>query len=291
MNQDILYQEELPPIPLRKYIDRYFLLGVNQIHNSSEKNNLVIPDGTFGLLFIQNKFIKRYDAHSNSNSYILEDSYFFGQKSKSVYYSLEQNSTLSFGIKIKPAGLQLFSQVPGKEILDQVFPSHEIITRDYNNIEDVLFSENNFSCKSEIMNRHLLQKLNILQSDSKTLLDRILDVIHFHQGQIELKSISTQFSISYKKLERLFDKYVGLSPKTYLRIIRFNSTLNSLKTSSNNSLTDISCMSGYYDQNHFIKEVKYFTKLTPKEFYSSEATVLEKKHRDGVAERMKHPYC
>ncbi|WP_317162601.1 helix-turn-helix domain-containing protein [Myroides albus] len=73
-------------------------------------------------------------------------------------------------------------------------------------------------------------------------------------------------NISERTLERLVKQYVGMSPKVYSRIIRFQANLNLLRESSFKSLTELTYESGYFDQSHYIREFKTFTGSTPKQY-------------------------
>jgi transcriptional regulator GlxA family with amidase domain len=65
-------------------------------------------------------------------------------------------------------------------------------------------------------------------------------------------------------LERNFKKLIGLSPKEYSNIIRFQNALSLIKNSSQRrSLLDIAFECGYYDHSHLSNEIKQKTGLSP----------------------------
>ena len=71
---------------------------------------------------------------------------------------------------------------------------------------------------------------------------------------------------SDRHVRRLIIKYTGISPKLFMRIIRYQKTLHSISTSPNQSMALLSAEQGYSDQPHFIKEFKRFQGLTPNKF-------------------------
>ncbi|WHT75212.1 helix-turn-helix domain-containing protein [Myroides odoratimimus] len=75
--------------------------------------------------------------------------------------------------------------------------------------------------------------------------------------------------MSEKTLERLVKQYIGMSPKLFSRIMRFQSSLDLLRESKFKNLTTLSYQSDYYDQSHYIREFKEFTGVSPKEFIKS----------------------
>jgi len=78
----------------------------------------------------------------------------------------------------------------------------------------------------------------------------------------DIESIALQHGFSERYIQKLFLDYVGITPKRFFNIRRFNKSLELVRTSSA-SLTSIAYECGYYDQAHFIKEFKTFTGLTP----------------------------
>lgn len=65
-----------------------------------------------------------------------------------------------------------------------------------------------------------------------------------------------------RQLERNFKKHIGLSPKEYSNIIRFQNALSLIKN-ENRSLLDIALECGYYDHSHLVNEIKRNTGFPP----------------------------
>lgn len=82
------------------------------------------------------------------------------------------------------------------------------------------------------------------------------------------KALSSLLGISERYLERLFVNMVGISPRAFFTVHRFNKSLD-LVLSSERKLTSIAYDCGYYDQSHFIKEFTKFTGITPLEARAS----------------------
>ncbi len=69
--------------------------------------------------------------------------------------------------------------------------------------------------------------------------------------------------MSPRQLRRFFDTYIGFSPKTFSRIVRFQSVLAALRRAPQNDWNSLCFAFGYYDQAHFIHEFKEFYGLPP----------------------------
>ena len=92
----------------------------------------------------------------------------------------------------------------------------------------------------------------------------VVNDIHSTNGQISIVELSKRNFTTVRQLERNFKKYIGLSPKEYSNIIRFQNALSIIKNSNQNrSLLDIAFECGYYDHSHLTNEIKRNTGLSP----------------------------
>ena len=81
-----------------------------------------------------------------------------------------------------------------------------------------------------------------------------------------LHKIQSELNLSERSLERIFKADIGISPKLFFRINRFQTTLNCIRGQSFKSLTEVAYQHVYADQSHYIREFKEFTGSTPKQF-------------------------
>lgn len=79
----------------------------------------------------------------------------------------------------------------------------------------------------------------------------------------QLKQVQAELRISERSLERLFRTNIGMSPKLYSRVCRFQASLASMRSLGFDKLSDISYGHGYSDQSHFIREFREFAGVTP----------------------------
>lgn len=95
-------------------------------------------------------------------------------------------------------------------------------------------------------------------------IDQVEHLILKNGGNIKIDNILHNSTLSLRSIERNFHKIVGLSPKYFCRVIRFNKTL--LFLNKNMSWKDITFQNGYYDQSHYISEFRHFIGISPNKF-------------------------
>lgn len=90
-----------------------------------------------------------------------------------------------------------------------------------------------------------------------------LSRIHITGGRVKIGQLCAECAVSERKMQRAFHSFVGLSAKAYSAIVRINQAYRRLDAQKEPNLSQIALQCGYYDQAHFIKDCKRFTKHTP----------------------------
>lgn len=90
-----------------------------------------------------------------------------------------------------------------------------------------------------------------------------------------LKKVQEELQISERSLERLFRVNIGMSPKLYSRVCRFQASLASMRSNGFDKLSDISYGHGYADQSHFIREFREFSGVTPNAWLKKATEYIE----------------
>jgi AraC-like DNA-binding protein len=80
--------------------------------------------------------------------------------------------------------------------------------------------------------------------------------------------INETIGVGPRHLRRLFDFYIGDNIKSFIKVVRFQNYLRAQHESHARLAERLYYDCGYYDQAHFIKEVKTFCGDTPKKVFS-----------------------
>jgi AraC-like DNA-binding protein len=111
--------------------------------------------------------------------------------------------------------------------------------------------------------------LKQMNPEPKTL--QAIDIVKYlynNRAQSNIKSLKEKTGMCYKQLERSFRRYVGIRPKHFINIIKFNYAAKLMYERPQKSLTQIALESGYYDQSHFIKTFRQFSGQCPKNYFT-----------------------
>lgn len=79
---------------------------------------------------------------------------------------------------------------------------------------------------------------------------------------ISVNELAATVCLSPKQFGRVFNNAVGMMPKEYARVVRFQKALWILQNHKR-AYADIAYSCGYSDQSHFIRDFRQFSGLTP----------------------------
>lgn len=86
----------------------------------------------------------------------------------------------------------------------------------------------------------------------------------FLDNTINVESMAQLACLSRKQFERVFFNAIGMKPKEYSNVARFQKSLW-LMQNGNRDFADIAYSCGYSDQSHFIRECRRYSGTTPAE--------------------------
>lgn len=131
----------------------------------------------------------------------------------------------------------------GKNISNESWQFEEA---DLNNLDDF--------CKKAT------QKIKTISTrDIDNRKQQLFELIYSSDGAMPVKELSEKVYWSSRQINRYFNQQFGISLKTYCSILRFGA---SFKHISEGKLFP---EQNFTDQNHFIKEIKKYSGVTPKE--------------------------
>ncbi|MCW5911819.1 MAG: AraC family transcriptional regulator [Cyclobacteriaceae bacterium] len=257
------YQRIEPDVILSQWVDCYWFADSNGTQREKKK---IIPDGFAEIIF---HYRDPYRVNISGKWQRQGKNLFAGQIRK-FFYLENTGASGMVGIKFKPAALAHIFDLKMTDYTDRVVPLPHVAGKSFekiiSNIHDPL--------QPEQFAKFLDHELALLIKPSTDDVNRVeggLDLIFSRKGNVEVNELLHHVAVTERQLQRLFNRYVGLPPKFYCRIIRFSHIFN-LMEQHDASWVEIALESGYYDQSHFIRNFKAFTGEDPSAYLFDEQT-------------------
>jgi len=134
------------------------------------------------------------------------------------------------------------------------------------NLKEQLANANGATARLQLMD-HYIRKLSMIQyeNDNRAIM-WTTNEIQKSKGLVSLQSLQSELCVTERTFQRLFESYIGVSPRVFSKICQFNAAFDQFSKGQYSKLSDLAYEHGYADQSHFIRTFKAFTLLTPGEY-------------------------
>jgi len=247
----ICCRQYLPSEYLQPYISCYWTM-TSDIELEEPISHRVIPDGCVDIIFDLNEH-----SYQKAASIV-------GTMTKPILAELKSRINY-LAIRFLPGGFLHFFDNPAYDFTDRIIPLEMISGKKEHYLTERLFGENHTKNKIKLLESHFGKLLMRNTRNDPAVTTALYNIVK-HKGNIRISQLSKIANSSQRQLCRKFNKWIGTSPQSFCRIIRFQSILRMLPHRSRCNLLSIALDGGYYDQAHFIHEFSSYYGLNPSEF-------------------------
>jgi AraC-like DNA-binding protein len=171
----------------------------------------------------------------------------------------------TISICFKPGGARLFLPMPAAELANQVVDLSCIFGTAALELREQLQAARTNDERVRILERFFLARVAWEHAPHPA----VTCALTSFQADNERRSISevtAQLGLSPKRFISLFEEAVGLTPKVFRRVLRFQEVLQQITRGQPVRWADLALDAGYFDQAHFIHDFQTFAGLTPRAY-------------------------
>jgi AraC-like DNA-binding protein len=184
--------------------------------------------------------------------------------------------------QFRPGGLASFVRCGASELAEQTTPLDLLWGSAGNWLSEQIYEADTVIEKLDIYQNALLRRFAEVRYQPRIL--HALAKIENSQGNVFVESLAEQTNLSQKQFERQFERVVGMMPKRYIRLARFQKLVSWLRRcDSTENWAALAARFGYYDHAHLVKDFQAFAGTTPSEFAAATAGVVEVAYGDQDA--------
>ncbi|TVT41817.1 AraC family transcriptional regulator [Hymenobacter setariae] len=178
---------------------------------------------------------------------------------------------LVVGAAFWPGGLHRLLGVPVSEMLDFSVESRALLGPAVAEVAARLEEATSYATMLATLETYLLHMLRRLRSEAEQPLDRLLAVLlpGGHLG-FPLDHLAAEACLSPRQFERKFVERVGLNPKLFARIARFDRAFRLKERQPGLDWLAVAVRCGYYDYRHLVRDFREFAGVTPPQLLAAE---------------------
>ena len=276
----LIFETYEPSVPIDALVESIFYYKDFEPDHSIER---VVPTGHVFAIFE----LDGIERHTFNNETLEPNASFrfawvSGVHRNFISISAHQHSEM-FVIQFRAYGAHPFLHLPMCQVADKIVAGSDILDGELLRLREELITATSSTDKFAVAEAWLESRYdeNLVAPKS------IVDVVELLQAEpaSKLNEVIGRYTSTQKHLISQFKKYIGITPKQYQRVLRFNDVFNKMQNDQFLSWSDIAHLCGYSDQSHFIREFRNFSGFNPesylKEQFEEDATNFFPLDRDG----------
>lgn len=251
-NQEVTYREHLPQVDLQSFIYCYWELKTNKALTAPFTYR-VVTDGCIDIFF---------DRMQPAENYVM------GFCKKYTSFPLE-NRFHYIGIRFLPTAFPQLFDVNAAQLSNQFQPLQQVAANFSNLLAKHFIDQQEARQLVATLDEILMETIRHKKFNADP---RLYDAIHLILKNFGVLNLQTELNtgLSQRQLRRLFNYYIGATPKSFSQVVRFQNILKAKPSTQSLRKNKLFYAMGYYDQAHFIKDFRNFYGVTPTQAFGRE---------------------
>jgi len=248
------FQVIQPSVLLAPYVKQYWFLTMENVVQSSQR---LVPLGCTSLSFHRGN-----RTYSSLEDGYLPQSYLYGITTD--YTNLVFSGYIDFiCIIFQPAGAKAFFKMPLNELNNSYVSLDTLNDSELLKLEQRLDETTDDLACVKLIEQFLIHRIYQLDKYNDKRINAVINSIC--NGEMNVDRLAETACLSYKQFKRVFTENIGVNPKNFLQIARFQKLHHLLQLHTNMTLPELADECNYYDKSHLVKELKNFSGFTPAE--------------------------
>jgi AraC-like DNA-binding protein len=256
----VKYLSIAPTPPLTEFIERFWYSSDAPVHQKVR----IVPSGTIELVFnLDEDELGFYDTERPGSCQDFSGTIFSGAHTRPLFVDSREHV---MGVHFKPGGAFRFLGVPASELADTHVNLDVLWGRPAQDLREQLCAAANPARRFRVLERALVARLENTVEEHRAV-RAALDVFGRDAGQARTRDLAAHLGLSQRHFIKVFSGQVGVTPKLFGRVQRFQRALELTRSGSTPDWADVAVACGYFDQSHLIHDFQTFSGFTPTEFH------------------------
>jgi AraC-like DNA-binding protein len=268
----MLYRRYVPPAPLASYVEHLWHLSDAPGHERER----IIPNGTLELVInLQEDEIRVYDAEGGDVCRRHSGAVISGVFSTRFVIDTRQHASV-LGVHFRPGGAAPFLKgLPAHALGDAHVDLGTLWGREGHQLRERACEAASVDDRFRVLERALLARLS-----PDPQLGRLVDatIAALDAPGCSVQGLARRFGLSHRHLIEVFGAQVGITPKLFQRIRRFQAVAALARSSSSPDWARLALLAGYSDQSHMIRDFRAFSGLTPSGYARGWSPAVKQDH-------------
>jgi AraC-like DNA-binding protein len=250
-----------PQAPLNEFVD---VLWLSEAYSVAHQKERLLPDSTVELVVnLKEDRIRVYDSRNCEHGHTIPGCVVSGPRSEFFVVDTETQAE-TMGVHFRPGGAFPFFKMPASELKDQSVALEFLWGSGSRLLRERLLEAQTPEAKFSVLERCLLEQLTNAEKRHPAVSFAMNRLLSGHACPVS--RIVEEVGLSSRHFIQLFRDQVGLTPKLFSRVGRFQKIVQIVHGKQSVDWAELALACGYYDQAHFIHDFQSFAGIKPTDY-------------------------
>jgi AraC-like DNA-binding protein len=230
--------------------------------SATHQRERALPDGSAGLIVnMAEDETRLYDAGDTETVHRYGGAVVCGPHSKFFVIDGEEQTSV-VGVQFKPGGAYAFLGPPADELADRHVSLEDLWGRAASDFRERVLEAPTPDAKLDVLEIELLARLAERRAPHPAV-GYALGQFRRAPHASRIARVTGEIGLSPRRFIEIFRRQVGLTPKLFCRVRRFQRVLRRIYRRQGLEWADVALDCGYFDQAHFIHDFRAFSGVNP----------------------------
>lgn len=248
-----------PAFPLSQYVEQIWCMTSADTLSSRQR---VCPNGAMQLVIhLKEKSLSFFEDDDERHS--IRVPLLAGPYSRAFHIDPSEFSAV-IGIRFHPGAARMFFSVAACELHNTDIPLAELYPGEADWLVNELCAATGEHAQLLVVDRYLQRKL-VNAAPVHPAIRYAVEQLS-REGAATVRNVQSDLGLSHTYFIQLFREHVGLTPKLFHRVRRFQTLVSRIERGMPVNWAELAAACGYFDQAHLIRDFRAFAGLTPVEY-------------------------
>jgi AraC-like DNA-binding protein len=271
---DTIFNFCKPKPPLLKFVDNFWLY---EGHEAERRTERILPTGTLELVInLRQNELRFFDTERPENCSRFSGAVVSGASGRAFAPDTPEEAFI-IGVHFKPGGAFPFLGLPAGDLADTHVDLETLWGASAGQLRERLCEARNSDERFQLLQEALLSRL-CHGAEQHYAVSAALEMFGKNQAGPRVREAAKHLGLSQRRFIEVFKAEVGMTPKLFGRIQRFQQTRTFIQHNPSINWADLAVDLGYFDQSHFIREFLEFSGLSPTDYLNRQKSLEHDMH-------------
>lgn len=258
LNIDTIFNFYKPKPTLAKFVENFWLYKGYSVEQTTTH---ILPTGTLELVInLRQNELRFHDPQRPENCSRFSGAIVSGAHAGS-FVGESADKVLLIGVHFKPGGAFPFLGLPADDLADTHIDLETLWGASASRLRERLYEARMSGERIQLLQEALLSRLS-QRAEQHYAVSAALEIFGNQAGPT-VREIAKYLGLSQRRFIQVFRTEVGMTPKLFSRIRRFQQTRTFIQQNLSPNWAALALDCGYFDQSHLIREFLEFSGVSP----------------------------